>query len=128
MSALFTFLGMLTPDEILRRTLDRNFPGVLISQIIFGSNTRILTRNQKRKLRLKRPKNGRPAVNFAGQAWDGIQDEKDEDQMYEYLDPKVDAEYFENLGRVKDLDKVDYAAYYDYSDLGILDFTRRSSK
>ena len=67
-------------------------------------------------------------MNFAGQAWDGIQDEKDEDQMYEYLDPKVDAEYFENLGRVKDLDKVDYAAYYDYSDLGILDFTRRSSK
>ena len=71
-------------------------------------------------------------MNFDGQAWDGTQDDDedvvnfDEDKMYEYVDPKVDAEYFENLGRVKDFDKADYAAYYDYSDLGILDFTRRS--
>ena len=111
-----------------RRSPHRNFPGVLISQVIFGSNSRILTRNQKRKLRVKRPKNVRPAANFDGQAWEGVEDvvSFDEDKMYEYVDPKVDAEYFDNLGRVKDLDKVDYAAYYDYSDLGILDFTRRS--
>ena len=98
-------------------------PGVLITQIIFGSNS---NRNQKRKLRVKRPKDGRPV-------WEGTHDDKDkdvayfdEDKMYEYVDPKADAEYFENLGRVKDFEKADYAAYYDYSDLGILDFTRRS--
>ena len=111
--------------------LIKTFPGVLITQVIFGSNTWILSRNQKRKLRVKRPKNGRPALNVDGQAWDGIQEDKDvvyfdEDKMYEYVDPKVDAEYFENLGRVKELEKVDYAAYYDYSDFGILDFTRPS--
>ena len=101
-------------------------------QFIFGSrNTRTLTRNQKRKLRVKRPKSERPTLNSEGQAWGGIQDDRDlayfeEDKMYEYVDPKVDPEYFENLGRVKNFDQVDYAAYYDYSDLGILDFTRRS--
>ena len=106
------------------------FPGVLITQLIFGSNSRILNRNQKRKFRVKRPKNGRPRP-APGQSWAGIGDENnlvyfDEDKMYDYVDPKVDAEYFETLGKVKEFDKVDYAAYYDYSDLGILDFTRRS--
>ena len=28
--------------------------------------------------------------------------------MYEYVDPKVDAEYFENLGRVKELEREVY--------------------
>lgn len=66
--------------------------------------------------------NGRPSLNFDGQDLVYF----DEDKLYEYVDPKVDDEYFDNLGGLKNFDKTDYAAYYDYSDLGILDFTRRS--
>ena len=99
-----------------------------MSGIIFADNRRTFNRNIVRKLRVRTPGYVGPPVDHSPEYGDILY--LDEDKMYEYLDPVGNTEDLENLHNHKftlenDFNRVDYQEY-DYSELGILDFTRRS--